>query len=307
MAATVNPSELFDELGGRLYNGFPAIHAVVYRTANGTPYLKKPGVVMIARPQVELSGMQEFLDGFDPELGFGDYLSDPDQLPAPSQLSKVSGQICYASFGPGRSWNRDGAKYLDNIKAQKHGSVIEHASVSFFLYGISRSLTHEGVRHRAGTAFSQISQRYVDGKVLRFVLRPEYDDGGELLQDAENDFDDRADKYEQTAQKLLTRQKGGSELLSGEKARDRRKKVNQAARSYLPNHTEAPMVWTGNMRSWRHVGEMRASEHAEVEINELAVRIYLCLYQLDPIMFSDYKLDRLEDGRYAISTEYVKV
>ena len=52
--------------------------------------------------------------------------------------------------------------------------MLEHATFSFLCYGISRSNTHEIVRHRAGTAYSQLSQRFVSGKVLRFVERPEY-------------------------------------------------------------------------------------------------------------------------------------
>ncbi len=86
-----------------------------------------------------------------------------------------------------------------------------------------------------------------------------------------------------------------------------RKKVRQAARSVLPNETEAPIVVTGNARTWRHFIEMRASEHAEIEIRALAVRVFLCLHQLDPVLFGDYALETLKDGTYAVSTEYRKV
>ena len=58
--------------------------------------------------------------------------------------------------------------------------MLEHASFSFLLYGISRSVTHELVRHRAGVGISQVSQRCVSWSVPRFVERPEYQDGGEL-------------------------------------------------------------------------------------------------------------------------------
>lgn len=305
---SVRPEQLFTEMGGEFFNnGFPAIHSDVFHTAKGTPYLEHPGVVVIARPQVEFSGMQRFFDGFDAELDFGGYLDDPDVLPSLSALAKAAGQLCYMSFGQGRTWNQDGRRYLDNIKRQQHGSVIEHPSVSVLVYGISRSLTHELVRHRAGVAVSQVSQRYVDGRVLRFVLRPEYSEDGELRQVAEGHFDYSAAMYESVAQMLLQRQGEGSQLLSGERKRDLRKKVNQAARSFLPNHTEAPIIFTANARSWRHISEMRASEHAEIEIDEMMMRVFLCLYLVDPLMFGDYEIVPLSDGRYVVETEFRKV
>ena len=89
---TIKPQDLFKDLGGKFFgDGFPAIHAQVSHTVKGTPYLEHPGVVMIAKPQVELSGMCEFLDGYGQDLGFAQYLEDPDSLPVASLLSKVAG------------------------------------------------------------------------------------------------------------------------------------------------------------------------------------------------------------------------
>ena len=68
------------------------------------------------------------------------------------------------SFGPNRTKNADAQKYIDNILKSGHGSVLEHAQYSFLLYGVGRDFTHELVRHRTGVAFSQVSQRYVDGQ-----------------------------------------------------------------------------------------------------------------------------------------------
>jgi len=83
--------------------------------------------------------------------------------------------------------------------------------------------------------------------------------------------------------------------------------VQQCARSVLPNETEAPIVVTGNGRSWRHVIEMRADAHAETEIRELAVRVFLCLRQTDSVLFSDYTVEQLPDGTYTVKTEFRKV
>ncbi|MBI3572964.1 MAG: FAD-dependent thymidylate synthase [Candidatus Kerfeldbacteria bacterium] len=262
---------------------------------------------MIAKPEVNLEGLRDFLKGFDPELKFIDYVDDPTMIPAGTQLTKIAGQQCYFAFGSGRSWNEDAARYIRNILEQKHGSVLEHANYSFHLYGISRSLTHELVRHRAGLAFSQTSQRYVDGKILRFVMRPEFQDDSELEAMFFADIDSAANKYERRAELLMERQQRGQGILTGEKKRDLRKKVNQAARSILPNETEAPTVVTANVRAWRHMLNMRASEHAETEIRRLFVRIFACLLHVDPILFGDFQVVAKPDGIPAIETPFVKV
>lgn len=275
---------------------------IVYTTQQGTRYLKEAGVVLISKPAVDLSGMGDFMD----DMGFLSYIHDPDELPCGTQLCKVAGQACYMSFSQYRTWNKDAQKYFENILSSGHGSVLEHANYSFFLYGISRSLTHELVRHRH-FSFSQVSQRYVSGDKLRFVERPEYQIDDDLHWAFEKRIDQAAWEYRYIADKLLEMQKSENETLRAQARSDLRKKVNQAARSLLPNETEAPMVITGNIRAWRHFVEMRASEHAEIEIRYLAVKIFQKLTEIEPILFSDYVLDTLKDGTQVISTPFRKV
>src|SRR5437868_3872093 len=104
--------------------------------------------------------------------------STPDHLPVQWQgessdgerLAEFAGRLCYMSqHNPA---GRSTREYLENIKKQGHGSVLEHANYSLLLEGVSRSLTHELVRHRAGFAYSQLSQRYVDESVASFVVPP---------------------------------------------------------------------------------------------------------------------------------------
>ena len=299
-------TRLFKELGGTVSGGFPAIHSRVYHTGPGTPYLKSPGVVLLARPQTNVAGLEGFLEGFDPSLGFPDYLDDPTGLPGSSQLCKTAGQTCYMSFGPRRTTNENAASYFGRLTSAGHGSVLEHSSFSFLLYGISRSVTHELVRHRAGAAFSQVSQRYVSGAVLRFVERPEYQQDEDLHRRFEERASRAAAEYEALAEGLLEQQEGGAAMLSADYKTDARKKVQQTARSLLPNETEAPMVFTGNVRALRHIIEMRADAHAESEIRSLALRLFLCLHETDPILFGDYELGELPDGTYTVTTEHRK-
>lgn len=297
----------FEQIGGCEDAGFMSIHAPVLHTPNGTPYLTQPGVVVLARPQTNLAGMAGFLSGYGSDSPFPEYLNDPTPLPDSAQLCKVAGQLCYMSFGRKRSYNADAKRYFDNLKSSGHGSVFEHANFSLLLYGISRSVTHELVRHRAGMAFSQLSQRYVSGRMVRFVERPEYPLDEALHAQFLQRIERAAAEYAGITERILEMQQTGAQLLSAEERTDLRKKVQQTARSVLPNETEAPIVVTGNVRSWRHVISMRASAHAETEIRELAVRIFLCLYVTDPILFSDYTLERLPDGTCTVRTDFEKI
>lgn len=303
----LDPRSLFAEFGGAEDAGFPTIHSRVQQTPAGTPYLVRPGVAVLARPQTNLAGLEGFLAGYDESSHFLEYLDDPFPLPDGAQLCKVAGQLCYMSFGRKRSFNEQAERYFTNLKSSGHGSVFEHANFSLLLYGISRSVTHELVRHRAGLGFSQQSQRYVSGRMVRFVERPEYTVDELLHAQFLQRIDQAAHEYAAITERILEMQQAGTQILSAEARTDLRKKVQQTARSVLPNETEAPIVVTGNARAWRHVISMRASPHAETEIRELAVRIFLCLSLSDPILFSDYALEKLPDGTFTVSTEFEKI
>ena len=286
---------------------FPFIESQSYLTPNGTAYLKNPGIALISKPEVDLSGIKSILAGFPNDYHFLKYLKDPKKLYSAELLTKVAGQTCYVSFGPGRTWNKDAQKYFDNIIFSGHGSVLEHANFSLLLWGVSRSFTHELVRHRAGCAYSQVSQRYVSGRVLRFVERQEYQSDKTLHKLFEERIDRAYREYSQMADYLFQKQGKGEKILSGEVKTDLRKKVQQVARSLLPNETEAPIVVTANVRAWRHMINMRASNHSEIEIRKVFFNIYKLLKKVSPMLFSDFKAVHLPDGTSAVTTEYPKV
>src|SRR6266581_2228600 len=305
--SAITPETLFQELNGSESSGFAAIQSPIHHSPGGVPYLVSPGVVVLARPEIRLAGLAGFLDGFDASLRFPEYLDDPVKLPDGAQLCKVAGQVCYMSFGQSRTFNEHAERYFNNLKSAGHGSVFEHATFSLLLYGISRSVTHELVRHRAGFGYSQLSQRFVSGRMLRFVERPEYQEDEGLHAQFLERIERTASEYAALTNRLLEMQQAGVTILSAEARTDLRKKVQQAARSVLPNETEAPMVMTGNARAWRHVIEVRADAHAETEIRELAVRIFLCLRLIDPVLFGDYTVEQLPDGTYTVMTAFEKV
>jgi thymidylate synthase (FAD) len=104
-----------------------------------------------------------------------------------------------------------------------------------------------------------------------------------------------------------------TELLEGlekkfadvEHATLRRKQARQAARAVLPNATETRIVVTGNYRAWRHFIAMRASEHADVEIRELAVACLRELQRVSANAFADFEITALPDGTEVASSPFV--
>lgn len=285
----------------------PGKPSPVYTTDLGTRYLRAPGVQMLARPAFAPRGLEHFLSGFDAAAEMSASLSDPDALPGGTALCKAAGQLCYMSFGPRRTPNAEAERYFANIIASGHGSVLEHAVYSFLIYGVSRSLTHELVRHRAGFAFSQVSQRYVSGAVLRFVERPEFVDDPPLHEAFVRRIDAIAAQYSAMQRDLGEMQKHGDSVLAGQTGTERRKRVQQAARALLPNETEAPIIVSGNVRAWRHFIEARGNSHADIEIRVLASIVLSCLRRAEPILFGDYEETELSDGTVSITTVHRKV
>jgi thymidylate synthase (FAD) len=197
--------------------------------------------------------------------------------------------------------SRETRDYLENIKKQGHGSVLEHANYSLLLEGVSRSLTHELVRHRAGFAYSQLSQRNVDESEAHFVVPPAIV-GDVKLEAAWKEQMDAAQKsYVALVESLMERY-----AWVGDKVH-RRKMAREAARGVLPNSTETKIVVTGNARAWRTMLELRSSEGAELEIRRCAVEIIRILSGEAPGFFSDFEIYQAADRLDAARISYHKV
>jgi len=215
------------------------------------------------------------------------------------RLAEFAGRLCYMSqSNPAGRSTRD---YLENIKRQGHGSVLEHANYTVLLEGVSRSLTHELVRHRAGFAYSQLSQRYVDESDAAFVVPPAIL-GDEALEKTWNDEIDRAlAAYVKLVGELMEQYAWIPERVH------RRKMAREAARGVLPNSTETKIVVTANARAWRTMLELRAGEGADLEIRRMAVAVLKLLLEEAPGFFSDFEIYDAADRRAAARVGYHKV
>jgi thymidylate synthase (FAD) len=166
---------------------------------------------------------------------------------------------------------------------------------------VSRSLTHELVRHRAGFSYSQLSQRYVDESEANFVLPPAIIGDAALEASWRAQVDDAQRSYVAMVENLMQRYS-----WVGDKVH-RRKISREAARAVLPNSTETKIVVTGNARAWRTMLELRASEGAELEIRRCAIAILRLFQRETPAFFSDFEIYEAEDRREAARISYHKV
>ena len=264
-------------------------------------YVSEPKVYLVTRPSVDWGQIAAFLeDEGVPPL--------PDSIRAGEDESaavvEISARLCYMSFGRGR---RDIADFINNLLSSKDGSVFEHVNYGFVFTGVSRSLTHELVRHRAGFAFSQRSQRYVDESEGAFVIPPalvnengKADEANKILEEA---LQSASESYNMLVEKL-------EDILprdNFELRTDRRKAIRQAARSVLPNATETKIFTTANVRSWRHFIEMRGAIYADWEIRYLALEVLDLLQKEAPLLFGDFEISVLPDGTRIAVPEYSKV
>lgn len=290
---------------------------------SGIELVTAPWVRVIAKPQISASALYSFIN----DHGLSD-LSDDLATPIgkicnaidfPSThnitdadlLTEFAGRFCYRAWGKGRSTE----DYIRNILAESHGNVLAHATVSFIVTGVSRSLTHELIRHHVGTNPSQESQRYVTAeggeieivgyRAVRAVVPPMilklFGDDPDVMRVFHDDYEISLDTYHE----WLRRIKFG--LPADMPATLRKKRANEAARAFLPNATEARLIWTMNLRAARNVIEQRGDEHADLEIRRLAVAFTHELKKVAPLCFRDAEVYTADDGFEAVRTEFRKV
>lgn len=216
-----------------------------------------------------------------------------------SALSEFAGRACYETWDKPNPHTVTNQAYLRHILDVGHTAVLEHSSATMYLRGVSRSCSHEIMRHRH-FSFSQLSQRYVPAEEARVVVPDAIRADENLTRLFLQAADVSHQAYEEILQGLDTPEKaqGSHAVLHAKQAR-------QAARAVLPNCTETRFVMSGNFRSWRHFIGMRAAEHADPEIRAIAVACLEKLRRVAPEVFEDFNVLELADGGFMATSPYV--
>ncbi len=222
-----------------------------------------------------------------------------------ARLIECAGRVCYDSYGQGR----DSAKYHDHVKEVGHGSVTEHGSISFYIDGVSRGLTHELVRHRHSN-ISQRSTRYVDESesewamhplLTKYVKKGKFEGGdGEIIADTVS--------LCQKGYKVIAKVLEDALIEDGIDKVNARKQARGAARGILGNALTSALVWTCNIRSLRNFFELRCSVFADAEIRLLANAIFEEALKICPEWFNDYERVSCADGiGFGVVTKFRKI
>lgn len=246
--------------------------------------IDKPRVYVVARQYLDSQQVKQFLS--DEHTSWETDAFADDSWPAPGDgefAAELGGRLCYLSFGKNQ-YRKNNPEYITNIIRQQHFSVLEHAVWTFIITGVSRSLTHELIRHRHLSP-SQLSQRYVDESTADMVIPPFFSHDDELR----DMWKAAVDQAHQAYVALVDRASEKYPELGNTK-RERRIAVRQAARSVLPNATETKIQITANATAIRHVLHMRGSLDAEAEIRRLAIEWAKVMKKEAPAIFADCKI-----------------
>jgi thymidylate synthase (FAD) len=261
-----------------------------------------PRVFLLARPSIDLEGMRAYLRDVGGESWLERRLQEADgeaggQLNHGELIVEFGGRACYRSWEPGLNANvtrvrSDQREYFANILRSAHGSVLEHANYSLAIRNVSRVFTHELIRHRAGSAFSQESLRYVRLTDIGFRVPPAL----EPVRERVLSIVEQLEEFQLSAAKELGIDEDGVPFHV-------KKEVTSALRRLAPTGLSTDILWTANARTLRHVIEMRTAEGAEEELRSVFDQIARIMQTEAPGLFQDFT--RQQDGSWV--PEYRKV
>jgi thymidylate synthase (FAD) len=190
-------------------------------------------------------------------IGDTDFAGSDDGV---EDLLEHAGRACYRSEPKGEP-----GRFLRARIREGHGSIIEHASVTFDISGISRACSHQLVRHRIAS-YSQESQRYVDMSAPEFVVPPSVAQDPQARAIWDEFMVQVADTYHRLRELRVRK---------------------EDARFVLPNATATRIIVTMNFRSLRHFFSVRCDKAAQWEIRALALEMLRQVYALAPAVFDD--------------------
>lgn len=246
-------------------------------------------VHLLARPSFDVDSLNDFLS--DRGMSWRKSAGTTDA----EDLTEIAGRVCYLSFGEAQS-PRTNREYVARLVQMGHESVLEHATWTLLMAGISRALSHQIVRHRAGFAFSQLSQQYHDESNAECV-EPEIVRNSRVAHAAWTE----AMEHSAAAYRSIV------EALDGEQRRDlpgsgkeARRAIRSAARSVLPNAVRTHLVASANARAWRHFLSVRGSIAGDPEMRALCVAVSRILVKEAPALFDDFLEKPLDDGSLAV-------
>ena len=213
--------------------------------------------------------------------------------PEPEKIISAAAKLCYSKSGIDQILNdltEDKVnQFLTMLMDMGHASPIEHVSFTFGIEGVSRSLTHQLVRHRLAS-YSQKSQRYVREGQFSFIIPPEIEKNEKAKEIYIRAMEEQQRAYDQLVTVL---QKEHMEKTKGQYKSEKKalsmaeKAAIEDARYVLPNACETKIVATMNARELLHFFNHRCCNRAQWEIRELATQMLILVKKVAPILFKN--------------------
>ncbi|TLN00206.1 FAD-dependent thymidylate synthase [bacterium] len=197
---------------------------------------------------------------------------------------EAAGRVCYMSFGD-RQHRVSTHEYIANIISQGHDSVLEHANFTLLVDGISRALSHQLVRHRAGFSYSQLSQQYHDESEVEF-MEPDLPETDPVLREQWDSWVGQT----RAIYKALLESADKLESTNSLNQKERLRLARSMARLVLPNATYTTLVITGNARAWRNFLRVRGDIAGDLEMRSYCVAAYRILHQAAPHLFDGFEV-----------------
>lgn len=210
--------------------------------------------------------------------------------PDGEKLIAQAAKLCYSPVGVdeiGENLNEDNIeKFLNNLVNIGHLSPIEHISFTFAAEGVSRTLTHQLVRHRIAS-YSQQSQRYVKLDQFEYIIPPEIESDEEIKKIFIKAMEEDQKYYDEISNKLFEKHfKEYSKKYTEKEAKSKaEKQAIEDARYIFPNACETKIIFTMNARSLIHFFSLRTCNRAQWEIRELAIEMLREVKAIYPILF----------------------
>ena len=211
--------------------------------------------------------------------------------PMPEKVVSAAAKMCYSDAGADAlldgMTDEAADRFLHMLSELGHESPIEHASFTFAIEGVSRSLLAQITRHRIAS-FSVQSQRYVRKDAFEYVVPPEIAKNEEALSLYKETMNLLQQRYDRLAE-ILSQQRRAEFEAQGLSDRQVSQKAEKAAiedaRYVLPNACETKMVMTMNTRSLLNFFRLRCCNRAQWEVRELAWQMLALCRRAAPALF----------------------
>lgn len=213
--------------------------------------------------------------------------------PDGEKLVAAAARLCYSPVGVSQieeNLTEEKAKsFLSLLMDLNHESPIEHVSFTFGVEGISRTLTHQLVRHRIAS-FSQQSQRYVKLDQFEYIIPPAIENNEKAKELFQRAMEEDQKYYDEITNILFDKhyEEYIKEGLSHKAAKAKAEKESiEDARYVFPNACETKIVFTMNARSLLNFFRLRTCNRAQWEIRELATLMLKEVKKVYPILFKN--------------------